>query len=201
MRDTKIDLYIEASADFAKPILRHFRDLVHQACPNAEEKLKWGFPHFDYKGTYTSMAGFKEHCAFSFWKAKLMPDPYGLLGEKEEKSMGHFGRIRSLEDLPADNILLEYLHEAKLLNDQGAKVKPKKATEQEKKELEIPGDLLAALGTNPFAQETFGNFAYSKRKEYIMWINEAKTAATRQKRLETSVEWMAEGKERNWKYK
>ena len=78
MKSPAIDQYIEQAAPFAQPILRHLRELVHRACPEAEEKLKWGFPHFDYKGVYTSMAAFKEHCAFSFWKAKLMNDPYGL---------------------------------------------------------------------------------------------------------------------------
>ena len=147
------------------------------------------------------MAGFKEHCAFNFWKVKLMEDPHGLLGEKEEKSMGHFGRIRSLEDLPPDGILLEYLLQAKKLNDQGMKVTPKKPTNQEKAELEAPDDLLAELGKSPKAQETFEKFTYSKRKDYIMWILEAKTEATREKRIGTAVEWMGEGKERNWKYK
>ncbi|MEI7661066.1 MAG: YdeI/OmpD-associated family protein [Bacteroidota bacterium] len=201
MKDPLIDQYIEASADFARPILNHLRMLVHQVCPEAEEKLKWGFPHFDYKGVYTSMAGFKEHCAFNFWKARLMTDPYGLLGEKEEKAMGHFGRIRSLADLPADEILLDYLLQAKSLNDQGMKITPKKPTDREKQELEVPDDLLLALGNSPKAQETFEKFAYSKRKEYIMWINEAKTVSTREKRIDTAIEWMAEGRERNWKYK
>jgi uncharacterized protein YdeI (YjbR/CyaY-like superfamily) len=201
MKNDAIDQYIEKSAPFAIPILVHLRELVHRACPEAEEKLKWGFPHFDYKGVYTSMAAFKEHCAFNFWKAKLMPDPLGLLGEKEEKAMGHFGRIRSLEDLPPDEILLEYLLRAKELNDLGVKVTPKKPSEKEKQELEVPGDLQAALKGNLAAQVFFDKFPYSHRKEYIMWINEAKTGATREKRIATTVEWVAEGKGRNWKYK
>ncbi len=168
MKQKFIDDYIENSAVFARPILIHYRELVHQACPAVKEKLKWGFPHFDYKGVFTSMAGFKEHCAFSFWKAKLMIDPHGLLGEKEEKSMGHFGRIRSLKDLPPDDILLDYLVEAKRLNDQGKKVTPKKPTETEKKELAVPGDLEAALKKNMAAQVFFDKFSYSQRKEYIM---------------------------------
>jgi len=201
MKDKRIDNYIEGSAEFAKPILSHLRDLVHQACPGAEEKLKWGFPHFDYKGVYTSMAAFKEHCAFSFWKAKLMDDPQNLLGEKEEKAMGHLGKIRSLKDLPPDEILLEYLLEAKNLNDQGRKITPKKATEQEKKELVIPDDLQSALNRNLAAQVIFSKFPYSHRKEYIQWVTEAKTETTREKRIVQAVEWIGEGKDRNWKYK
>jgi uncharacterized protein YdeI (YjbR/CyaY-like superfamily) len=201
MKDPRIDQYIEGSAEFAQPILNHLRELVHQACPGAEEKLKWGFPHFDYKGVYTSMAAFKEHCAFNFWKVKLMPDPHHLFGDKEEKAMGQFGRLRSLNDLPPDEILLEYLLEAKKLNDQGVKVTPKKPSEQEKKELAVPEDLQAALNKNLAAQVFFDKFPYSHRKEYILWIMEAKTEATRVKRIETTVEWVAEGKSRNWKYK
>ena len=201
MKDLLVDQYIAASADFAKPILNHLRELVHRACPEAEEKLKWGFPHFDYKGVYTSMAAFKEHCAFNFWKARIMEDPLGLMGEREEKSMGHFGRIRSLADLPPDEILLEYLLQAKKLNDLGVKITPKKPSEKEKLELAVPDDLAAALEKDPAAVEHFGRFAYSKRKEYILWIGEAKTVATREKRIATAVEWIGEGKERNWKYK
>ena len=200
MKDSRIDQYIADSADFAKPVLNHLRALVHQACPEAEEKLKWGFPHFDYKGVYTSMAAFKEHCAFNFWKVKLMTDPHRLFGEKEERAMGNFGRIRSLSDLPPDEVLMEYLLEAKKLNDQGVKNTPKKVTEQEKTELRVPADLQASLDQNLAAQVFFDKFSYSQRKEYIMWINEAKTQPTREKRIATTVEWVSEGKTRNWKY-
>ena len=201
MKNPEIDNYIDRSAAFAKPILNHLRNLVHQACPEAEEKIKWGFPHFDYKGVYTSMAAFKEHCAFNFWKVKLMPDPFRLFGEKEERAMGNFGRIRTLEDLPSDEILLEYLLEAKNLNDMGMKITPKKPVDKEKAELPVPDYLLAALSKNLAAQVFFDKFTHSQRKEYILWILEAKTEATREKRVLTTVEWVAEGKTRNWKYK
>jgi hypothetical protein len=141
MKNHQIDQYIEGSDDFAKPILNHLRGIVHKACPEVEEKLKWGFPHFDYKGVYTSMAAFKEHCAVNFWKVKLMSDPHKLFGEKEERAMGNFGRIRSLADLPSDEILMEYLLEARKLNDLGVKVTPKKPTPDEKKEMVVPDDL------------------------------------------------------------
>lgn len=200
MKSPAVDQYIEQAAPFAQPILRHFRELVHRACPEAEEKLKWGFPHFDYKGVYTSMAAFKEHCAFSFWKAKLMNDPHGLLEETERTAMGHFGRIRSLADLPPDDLLLSYLLQAKELNDKGIKVAPKKPTEKEKQELTVPDDLAAALRAGR-QSDNFARFPYSHRKEYINWINEAKTEATRAKRIATTVEWTAEGKDRNWKYR
>ncbi|MEI7982258.1 MAG: YdeI/OmpD-associated family protein [Bacteroidota bacterium] len=199
--DPRIDAYIEAAAPFAKPLLNHLRKLVHHACPEVEEKIKWRFPHFDYKGVYTSMAAFKEHCAFNFWKAKMMADPHGLLGEREERAMGHFGRIRSLNDLPPEEVLLEYLLEAKKLNDKGIKIAPKKPDEREKKGFIIPDDLSVALDNNAKARGIFQEFPYSYRKDYINWINEAKTRETRNKRITTTVEWTAEGKERNWKYK
>jgi len=199
MNNPAVDQYIENSAAFARPVLNHLRDLVHRACPEAEERLKWGFPHFDYKGVYVSMASFKEHCAFNFWKAKEMSDPHGLFGEREEKAMGHLGRIRSLADLPPDAILLEYLRQAKALNDQGVKRSVAKPTTAAN-ELPVPGDLASALAGNAAARKHFDGFTPGKRKEYIQWITEAKTEATRGKRIATAVEWISEGKPRNWKY-
>ncbi len=201
MKTKDIDDYIAASADFARPVLLHLRELIHRACPGVEEKLKWSFPHFDYKGVYVSMAAFKSHCAFSFWKAKLMADPSGLLGERDEKAMGHFGKIRSLADLPPDEVILAYLLEAKRLNDEGIKVSAAKNAAKQKPEIPVPADLQQALEENPKALETFMKFPYSHRKEYITWIEEAKTEATRIKRIGTTVEWCSEGKDRNWRYR
>lgn len=200
MKDPRIDKYISASAPFAQSILNHLRTLVYQACPEVEETMKWSFPHFDYRGPFVSMAAFKAHCAFPFWKAKLMPDPHTLFRERDEKAIGHFGKILFLEDLPPDKIILEYLKEAIKLNEAGVKLPSRKPTEKEKMELSVPPELKEALSLNPKALETFENFSYSNKKEYIEWITEAKTETTRLKRLKTSVEWMAEGKARNWKY-
>ncbi len=200
MKMNPVDQYIEGSAAFARPILTHLRDLVRRACPEAEEKLKWGFPHFDYKGVYTSMAAFKEHCAFTFWKAKEMNDPHGLLGEREEKAMGHFGRIRSLADLPPDIVLLEYLQHARELNDRGVKRVTSRPSAAGPDSLGVPAGLAEGLDRNPAARKHFDAFTPGKRKEYILWITEAKTDATREKRIATAVEWIAEGKVRNWKY-
>jgi uncharacterized protein YdeI (YjbR/CyaY-like superfamily) len=193
----KIDAYIENSADFAKPILRHFRELVHAACPDVEEKWKWSFPNFDYKGPFCSMAAFKRHCAFGFWKASLMKDPDNILGAKSE-AMGQMGRITSMEDLPPDDVLLRYIKEAKELNDKGVKLPPRPKAVN--KELAIPDFLTTALEQNAGARETFESFSYSHKKEYVEWLTEAKTEDTRGKRLAKAIEQMAQGKSRHWKY-
>ncbi len=199
--DQAIDVYISKSADFAKPILTHLRKLVHHACPGVEEKMKWSFPHFDYKNEMMcSMAAFKQHCAFGFWKAALMKDPALVETAQSEAAMGHLGRITSLKDLPPDKKLIAYINEAMDLTDRGIKL-PAKGKTTEKKELEVPGDFLEALNKNKQAKETFEHYPYSHKKEYLEWITEAKTAATRNKRMETAIEWMAEGKSRHWKYK
>lgn len=198
-KNDRVDTYIAKSQEFAKPILIHIRKLVHEACPEVEEKMKWSFPHFDYKGAMMcSMASFKSHCAFGFWKASIMKDRHKIMSQGGETAMGHFGRITRLSDLPDDKILIEYIKEAVRLNDEGVSVpsKPKK----EKKELEIPVYLLEAVGRNKKALKTFENFSYTNQKEYVEWITEAKSDDTRQKRLKTAVEWLAEGKPRNWKY-
>ncbi|MEO8398433.1 MAG: YdeI/OmpD-associated family protein [Ignavibacteriaceae bacterium] len=194
----KFDDYIQKSADFAKPILKHFRSLVHKADPDIEETIKWGMPFFDHKGTVCHMAAFKQHCAIGFWKGSLMKDSKKVFVRNEEAAMGHLGRITSLKDLPSDKILIEYIKEAVKLNEAGIKLPPKKP--KEKKELEIPDYLTTALKKNKKAQKTFEDFSYTNKKEYIDWLTEAKTEATRNKRLETAIEWISEGKIRNWMY-
>lgn len=196
-KDPRIDAYIAKSADFAKPIMNHLRSLVHQACPDVEEKMKWSFPHFDYKGMMCSMASFKQHCAFGFWKTALMKDAKKLL-DNRANAMGSFGRITSLKDLPSDKIIISYLKEAMKLNDEDVKLK--KANPSEKNELIIPKYVIDSLKKNKKALSTFENFSYANKKDYVEWITDAKTEETRNKRLSQAVEWMAEGKIRNWKY-
>jgi uncharacterized protein YdeI (YjbR/CyaY-like superfamily) len=195
-----IDDYISKSAAFAQPILKHFRELVHKACPEVEEKMKWSFPHFDYKQEMMcSMAAFKQHCAISFWKAALMKDSKLIENARSEEAMGHLGKIISLKDLPSDKILTSYIKEAMKLNEEGIKL-PSRPVATVKKELEVPGYFLNALQKNKKALKVFEAFAYSNKKEYLQWITEAKTEDTRIKRMTTAIEWIAEGKGRNWKY-
>jgi uncharacterized protein YdeI (YjbR/CyaY-like superfamily) len=195
-RDARVDAYIEKSADFARPILAHLRGAVHEACPDVDEAMKWSFPHFLYKGMLCSMAAFKEHCAFGFWKGALIVGK----GEGEgEQAMGQFGRITRLSDLPSKAVLRGYIKEAIRLNEAGVKA-PSRAKPKTPRELVVPDDLASALRGNPRARANFDNFSISHKREYVDWITEAKTQATRTRRLETAIEWMAKGKSRNWKY-
>lgn len=196
-KDPRVDAYISKSQEFAKPILEHFRDLVHKVCPDAEETIKWGIPSFDYKGPYCMIAAFKQHCAVIFWKASLMKDARLIANAKSEVSMGHLRKIRSIKDLPKDKVLISYLKEAAKLNKEGAKLPPRSKA---KKELAVPESFSKAIKKNRKATETFKNFSHSKKKDYVDWVTEAKTDETRKKRIATSIEWLAEGKQRNWKY-
>ena len=196
--DKRIDAYIARSADFVKPILNHMRKLVHKACPDVQETIKWGFPNFDYLGMMSSMASFKEHCAFGFWKAAIMEDYARQFSKTGKTGMGHFGKITSLKDLPSDKILLDYIKEACRLNEAGLKIaKPKP---RPKEALVVPAFFKTALSKNKKAQATFDSFSYSNKKEYVQWVTEAKTEDTRKKRMATSVEWLSESKIKNWKY-
>lgn len=191
-RDPRIDAYIAKSADFAKPILRYLRETIHAACPDVQETIKWGTPNFDYHGIMCGMAAFKEHCAFGFWKAKL------IVGESSDEAMGQFGRVTSIDDLPSKKALTGYVKKAMELNASGVTVprepKPKR------KAPAVPDELRRALGRNTSARTAFDAFSPSHQREYIEWITEAKTDETRTRRVETAVEWIAEGKPRNWKY-
>ena len=195
--DPRVDAYIEKSADFAKPVLTHLRELIHKTCPDVTETLKWSMPSFEYKGILCGMAAFKQHCTLMFWKQSLLEQS---AFPAEKTAMGSFGRITSVKDLPADKVLKSLIHQAMELNEKGIKVPKKKPAANGKKEVEIPEILAAALKTDKAARDTFDNFPPSCKKEYIEWITEAKTDATRDKRLATTLEWLAEGKRRNWKY-
>ncbi|MHB1048763.1 MAG: YdeI/OmpD-associated family protein [Bacteroidota bacterium] len=199
-KDKRIDTYIARSQPFARPILKRLRLLVHKACPDVEETMKWSFPHFDYKGEMMcSMAAFKQHCAFGFWKASLLKDKSFIANAKTEKAMGHLGRITSLADLPTDKTLIASIKEAMRLNDAGIKVK-KPPVEKKSKNLVVPPQLQAALKKNFAARKVFEEFSYSNKKDYVEWIADAKTDETRARRIDTAVEWLSEGKPRNWKY-
>ncbi|MES2702694.1 MAG: DUF1801 domain-containing protein [Bacteroidota bacterium] len=200
--DPRIDAHIAKAADFAKPILNHLRKLVHDTCPDVEETWKWSFPIFMYHGQIlANMAAFKEHCAFGFWKAALLTDVDDVLQVKDRDAMGHLGRITSLKDLPKDAVLKKYIKAAMKLNETGAKLPPKKkATPREKEQLETPADFAKELKKNKTAEKIFNEFRYSHKKEYVEWFDEAKTDATRAKRIAQAIEWITEGKSRNWKY-
>lgn len=196
----QIDHYIDKLAPFAQEILNHLRELIHTSCPDVEEKMKWSFPHFDYKGEMMcSMAGFKQHCALNFWKGNLIKTGQELMKGSENHSMGRFGRITSLKDLPSDKILIKMIKEACALNDQGVK-QPRVPKTKLPAEVTIPDYIVKALAKNKKAKENFLKFPPSHKREYITWIEGAKAMETRQRRIETMIEWVAEGKGRNWKY-
>jgi uncharacterized protein YdeI (YjbR/CyaY-like superfamily) len=198
-KDPRVDACIEKAADFAKPVMRHLRKLVHAACPEVEETIKWQFPTFMHKGMLCGMAAFKNHCTFGFWKHELLFGKQDAAANGKDDGMGQFGRITSMSDLPKDEVLLRYIKKAARLNDAGVKI-PSRARPKVRKPLVVPPYFRAALKKNKKALASFENFSYSHKKEYVEWITEAKTEATRQRRLATSVEWLAEGKARNWKY-
>ena len=193
-RDPRIDAYIAKSADFARPILTHLREIVHAACPEVEETMKWSNPHFTYKGMLGGMAAFKEHCAFGFWKGSLI-----LPKTDTEKAAGHFGRITKISDLPPKKVIAGYVKEAMRLNEEGVK-SPARAKPKTAKPGVVPEALAEALKKNTKARKAFEAFSPSHKREYTEWIADAKGDDTRQRRVTTAVEWMAEGKSRNWKY-
>lgn len=193
-----VDAYIENSAEFARPILRKLRGLFHQACPEIEESIKWSSPFFEYKGIVGNMTAFKRHVSYGFWKAGLMSDPEGFLEQAGNTRMAVL-KASSVDELPTDAILIRYIEEAVDLNKKGVKV-PRTRQKSNKKILEIPDYFLVALQRNRQALETFEGFSYSNQKDYVEWLTGAKREATRDQRLATAVEWLSEGKPRNWKY-
>jgi uncharacterized protein YdeI (YjbR/CyaY-like superfamily) len=198
-KDARIDAYIAKAAPFAQPILNELRDIIHEGCPQVEETMKWSMPFFEYKGILCNMSAFKAHCAFGFWKSRQVFGEEGPTAPGE--AMGHFGRLTTLKDLPPRRKLVGYVKKAAKLNDEGTPgpIQMRKLRAP-KPELPVPEFFHAALKKNKKAKAAFDAFAPSHRRDYIEWLVEAKTEATRQRRLEIALEWIAEGKSRNWKY-
>jgi uncharacterized protein YdeI (YjbR/CyaY-like superfamily) len=193
-KDPRVDAYIEKAAPFAQPILVAIRETVHASCPGVEETMKWNFPHFVYKGMLCGMASFKQHAALGFWKGALVTG-----GPRSADAMGHFGRLTKLSDLPSKTALAAYVRKAAALNEQGVKA-PRAPKKSAPKVVRVPAPLAAALAKHQKAKAGFEAMSPSHRREYIEWITEAKSEETRDRRLAQAVEWMAEGKSRNWKY-
>lgn len=194
--DPRIDAYIAEAAPFAQPILRHLRGLVHRACPEATETIKWGMPFFEHHGLLCCIAAFKAHSAFAFHH-QGMDRLLAREGTGAEGAMGNLGRIAALTDLPSEATLVRYLKHAAQLNASGA---PRRPVKKARPALPAPADLAAALQKNAPARATWTKLAPSHRRDYVEWITEAKRPETRAKRLATALEWLAEGKSRNWKY-
>jgi len=190
-RDPRVDAYIAKAADFARPILTHVRTLIHAAVPDIEETIKWGAPHFDYKGVLCGMAAFKQHCNVILWKASV------IIGKGGNAAGGPLRDLTKLSDLPSDKVLTDWFRQAAKLNEQGVKV-PRQA--KPKKPVSVPAALKKALTTNKKAAAAFESFPPSHKREYAEWIADAKGEDTRQRRIETAVQWISEGKSRNWKY-
>lgn len=192
--DPRIDAYIARQADFARPILEYLRFMLHDACPECEETLKWSSPSFMYKGKILAgFAAFKAHATFGYWSGSqvMKADP------GQASAMGQFGRLTSLDELPSRATLIELTHKAMKLVDEG--VKPVR-NKHPKAPFTVPQDLRAAIDAAPAAKATFDAFPPSCQREYVEWVTEAKRDETRAKRLAQTVEWLAEGKKRNWKY-
>ena len=195
-RDPRIDAYIAKAAPFAQPILQRIRDVVHEACPEVEETMKWSAPSFVYAGgILAGMAAFKQHASFGYWKHAL------VMGEGAQRDgMGSYGKMATLKDVPSKRRLVADIRRAMQLNEAGVKTPGPRKTAAPKPPPETPPDLLAALAKNRKARTTFEAFAPSHRREYVEWITEARRDETRARRLAQTVEWLAEGKRRNWKY-
>jgi uncharacterized protein YdeI (YjbR/CyaY-like superfamily) len=193
-RDPRVDAYIANAAEFARPILAHLRQVVHAACPEVEETLKWRMPTFMYRGMLCGMAAFKRHATFGFWKGGLVVGEDGTSAD----AMGQFGRLTRVADLPSKRALTALVKQAMKLNEAG--IKQPRAVKHPKPKLVEPDDLVAALDRSRKARTTYAALSPSHRREYVEWLTEAKGEATRQRRLATAIEWLAEGKTRNWKY-
>lgn len=192
-RDPRIDSYIKNAAPFAKPILEQLREIVHEACPDCVENIKWSRPCFDYKGPMAGMAAFKAHMTFGFWMNGIMRDQGA-----DAATITKLDRMESIKDLPAKKSIVSCIKRAMAMNDAGIKMLRERTANP--KPVVIPPALKAALAQDKAAREAFDGFSPSARREYCEWIADAKREETRDARLAKLLEQVKEGKQMHWKY-
>ena len=202
--DRRVDAYVAKAAPFAQPIVAHLRALIHKACPDVTEEIKWGRPFFLHGGVILcNISAFKAHCSFGFWGAE-MGKALKQDGVLQDGGMGSLGKITSVKDLPLDKQMVGYIRQAAEFIDEGKGdnrvVVARRVVKAPKAPVAVPAELTAALKKNKAAAKVFEGFSPSCRREYVEWISEAKRPETRDKRIAQAVEWIAKGKQRNWKY-
>jgi uncharacterized protein YdeI (YjbR/CyaY-like superfamily) len=189
-----VDAYIANAPPFARPILEHVRKRVHAVVPDVEEAMKWSAPGFTLDGKILLiMASFKAHAALNFWRGQEIAD-----GEAKAGAMGQFGRLTSVDDLPPDEELDAFIREAAAIARTAPA--PRKTKHAPKAAPEIHPEFAAALDEAPKAKAALEGFPPSAQRDYLEWIAEAKQDSTRTKRIASAIEWLSEGKKRNWKY-
>jgi uncharacterized protein YdeI (YjbR/CyaY-like superfamily) len=191
--DPRIDAFIAKAEPFARPILSHLRDMIHRACPGVTETIKWSRPAFENEGRVLAVLGaFKAHASLHLWRMGEAGERTG----KEAEGSGQFGRLTSLADLPDEDELIRIIQATAIVRSE-AKPKPKAPP---RPDLPVPEELAVALDRAPSARAAWDAFSPSHRREYSEWIGEAKRPETRAARVAQAIEWLAEGKSRNWKY-
>jgi hypothetical protein len=196
--DARVDAYIAKAAPFAQPILKQFRAIVHEACPEVVETIKWSVPAFDHRGMLCSMAAFREHCRLALWKGGLLEVRVAGMEVADDGRVAMFPRVRSVDDLPSDAVLMRLIKQAAQLNEQGTK--PPARARSATRDVEVPDFFMAALRRNTRALAAFNAFPPSHRREYVEWITGAKREETRRRRIEIAIAQIVEGKSQNWKY-
>jgi len=193
-RDPRVDAYVAKAQPFARPILEKVRERVHAVLPDVEEAIKWSMPAYTLDGKIVLItAAFKAHTALNFWRGQELESTHASVG-----AMGQFGKIKSLQELPTDAELDTLIRDAARLAKNAPA--PRKAKHAPKPAPELHPEFAAALDRAPKAKATMEGFPPSCRREYLEWVAEAKQDATRHKRIATAIEWLSEGKRRNWKY-
>jgi uncharacterized protein YdeI (YjbR/CyaY-like superfamily) len=186
-KDPRVDAYIANANDFAKPILKQIRTAVHKGHPGVSETIKWGVPAYvDGRGILCMTAAFKQHCGWVFWTGRK---PVSI-------DANQFRKITSIKDLPSQRDMVAIVKQAATR----AETPKKKTVNRGTRPVTVPAYFTAALRKNAKARAAFDAFAPSHKREYVDWIDSAKTDETRQRRIATALEWIASGKSRNWKY-
>jgi uncharacterized protein YdeI (YjbR/CyaY-like superfamily) len=144
------------------------------------ETAKWGHPCYMHADRNIAVIGaFQTDCRLSFFNAALMKDPEGIL-EKPGPNTQHASMIRFTDNAQIaklESVITSYLNEAMGYAEAG--VEPPK----EKREIELPEELVDALDADPELAEAFHKLTPGRQRSYVINLTSAKTSATRISRI------------------
>lgn len=188
-----IDQGIAEMEPFAQIICKKLRKLILSADTAIIEDWKWG-PNYYLDGMVCGFWGFKKHVTLTFFQGALLKDKKKVLLENPGNVHNRHMKFTDVKEVN-EKLIMEYLFEAIDNNRKGHKI-----LETKEKIVDVPEDVQKAF-KKAKVLAYFEGLAFTHRKEYVMWISDAKKEETRRKRITQAIEKLNQKQSLNDKYK